>query len=141
MATFALLQVLMVALTSDWYSMLSGNPAVNMTRVLRPGTEDNPLARPRIAPRTLLTPKSASARTSDGAAVGGTPRDATIADGSPLGETADPFAPFTTCFRRAASAVKFCEMRTVPPNSAIAIKRSGPALASINLAAASRALI
>ncbi len=110
-----------------------------MTSVLRPGTVAIPLARLRKANSTLWTPKSASAFLRDGAAGGGD-SDATITGVSGFGETKDPFMPFTTCFNRWASDVKFCEMRTLPPKSAMAIKRSGPALASINFAAASLAL-
>ena len=59
-----------------------------------------------------------------------------MTDGTAFGETDDPCKFITTCFKRVASAVKFCEMCTLPPKSAMAIKRFGPALASINFAAA-----
>src|ERR1700730_1077295 len=138
MATFALLQLSIAAVTSDWVSKLSGKPEVNITRVLRPGIVDIPLATLRRALSTLRMPKSADMLLRDVGAVAGA-RDATIT-GSSLGETDDPFVPATTFFSRFASAVKFCVMVTLPPNSAIAISRSGPALASMNFAAASRAL-
>src|ERR1039458_4108162 len=109
MATFALLQVSMTAVTSDVYSMVSGKPEVNMTSVLRPGTVDRPFARLRRASSTLWTPKSASALVRDGA-VGGGAKEATMTGGCAFGETEDPFIPITTCFNRCASAVKFCEM-------------------------------
>src|SRR5229473_2122152 len=138
MATFALLQVSMTAVSSDWYSGFSGKPDVNITRVLRPGTLDRLFARLRRASRTLRTPKSASALYKDGP-IEGEPSDATMTEESGLGETTDPFRPVTTCFNRTASEVKFCEMCTLPPKSAMAIKRSGPALASMNFAAAALA--
>src|SRR6266446_2573698 len=135
MATFDLLQVLMTAVNSDWYSGVIGKPAVNITSVLRPGTVERLFARVRRASSTLRTPKSASALLRDGP-MDGAPRDATVTAGSGFGETTDPFKPVTTCFNRAASAVKFCEMCTLPPKSTMAIKRFGPAFASINFAAA-----
>src|SRR6266446_6484663 len=138
MATFDLLQVLMTAVNSDWYSGFIGKPAVNITSVLRPGTLDRLFARLRRASSTLRTPKSASALYKDGP-IDGAPSDATMTEESGFGETTDPFRPLTTCFSRTESAVKFWEMRTLPPKSAIAIKRSGPALASINFAAAALA--
>jgi len=55
---------------------------------------------------------------------------------STLGETADDFTPLTTCFKRSASAVKFWAICTAPPKLTMAISRFGPALLSINLAAA-----
>jgi len=109
-----------------------------MTRVLRPGMLDMLFAKLRKARSTLRTPKSASALLNEGPIEGGA-IEATVAEESPLGETVEVFNPITTCFRRPASAVKFCEMWTVPPNSAIAINRSGPAFASMNFAAAARA--
>src|ERR1700722_4086764 len=139
MATFDLLQVSITAVSSDWVVGVKGKPEGGMTRVLRPGTVDILFGRLRMARRTQRIPSSASALFKEGAA-GGDPRDATMTGGSPLGETEEPLKPLTTCFKRAASAVKFWVIRTVPPNSAIAIKRLGPALASINFAAAVRAL-
>src|SRR6202158_308554 len=106
-----------------------------MTRVFRPGTVDRFLARLRRARSTVWTPKSASEFPSDGPRVEGA-NEATITGDCALGETAEVFIPITTCFKRLASAVKFCEMCTLPPKSAMAIKRSGPAFASINFAAA-----
>src|ERR1700731_1958918 len=111
MATLALLQESMTAVTSDCASKLSGKPEVSITTVLRPGTVDRPFARLRRASRTLRTPKSDSRLVREGAA-GGAASEATVADGSPLGETADPFIPWTTCFKRVASAGKFWEMGT-----------------------------
>src|SRR5271169_6086042 len=139
MATFDLLQVSMTAVSSDWYSEFRGKPEVNITRVLRPGTLDRLFARLRKASSTLRTPKSASALLRDGPIDGGA-NDATITGSCAFGDTADPLMPITTCFNRLASAVKFCEMCTLPPKSAMAINRLGPAFASINFAAASRAL-
>ena len=49
--------------------------------------------------------------------------------------------PLTTCFNRSTSAVKFCEICRLPPKLTIAIRRSGPALASMNLPASCRARI
>ena len=85
-----------------------------MTRVLRPGMLDMLFAKLRKASSTLRTPKSASALLNEGPIEGGA-IEATIAEESPLGETVEVFNPITTCFRRPASAVKFCEMWTVPP--------------------------
>src|SRR5580704_919121 len=140
MATFDLLQVSMTAVSSDWYSGFIGKPEVNMTSVLRPGTVDRLLARLRRARSTVCTPKSDSALLRDGP-MDGVARDATMTGSWGFGETVEPFIPITTCFKRSASAVKFCEMCTVPPKSAMAIKRPGPALASINFAAAALAWI
>src|SRR5258708_17869391 len=123
MATFALLQVSMTAVSSDWYSGFSGKPEVNITRVLRPGTLDRLFARLRRASSTLRTPKSASALYKDGP-IEGAPSDATMTEESGFGETTDPFRPLTTCFYRTESAVRFCDIRTLPPKSAIAINRS-----------------
>src|SRR5580692_7790440 len=121
MATFDLLHVSITAVSSDWYSVFNGKPEVSITRVLRPGTVERPLARLRRASSTVWTPKSASALLRDGPR-DGAPRDATITGGCAFGETDAPFNPATTCFKRSESAVKFCEMCTVPPKSAMAIK-------------------
>src|ERR1700691_420510 len=121
MATFDLLQVSMTAVSSDWYSGFMEKPEVSMTSDLRPGTVERSFARLRRASSTVWTPKSASALPSDGPREGD-PRDATMTGGCAFGETDDPFRPATTCFKRCGSAVKFCEMWTVPPNSATAIK-------------------
>src|SRR5580693_1357105 len=107
MATFDLLQVSMTAVSSDWYSGFMAKPEVSMTSDLRPGTVESPFARLRSASNTVWTPKSASAFPSDGPR-DGVPRDATMTGGA-FGETDDPFKPATTCFKRWASAVKFCE--------------------------------
>src|ERR1022692_4980240 len=138
MATFDLLHVSMTAVSSDWYSGFIGKPEVSITSVLRPGTVERLLARLRRASSTVWTPKSASELLRDGPR-DGAPRDATMTGGCAFGDTEDPFKLATTCFKRSASAVKFCEMCTVPPKSAMAIKWSGLAFASINFAAASRA--
>src|ERR1700751_1669350 len=108
MATFDLLHVSMTAGSSDWYSTLKGKPEVNMTRVFRPGTVDRFLARLRRARSTVCTTKAASEFPSDGPRVGGA-NEATITGDCALGETAEVFVPITTCFKRLASAVKFCE--------------------------------
>src|ERR1035437_5742242 len=109
MATFALLHVSITAVSSDWYSGFIEKPEVSMTRALRPGTVDRLLARLRTASSTACMPKPSSALLRDGA-IGGGADDATITGGSALGETVQPFKPITTCFKRFASAVKFCEM-------------------------------
>src|ERR1700678_1460069 len=111
MATLALLQVSMTAVTSDECSVVSGKPDVNMTRVLRPGTVERPFARLRSASSTVCMPKLASALPRDGPRGGGA-RDATSTGDCAFGETDDPCRPATTCFKRCASAVKFCEMCT-----------------------------
>src|SRR3984885_14399461 len=118
MATFDRLHVSMTAVSSDWYSGFSGKPEVSITRVFRPGTVERPFARLRSASSTVWTPKSASELFKDGPR-DGAPKDAKITGACAFGETDDPFKPATTCFKRCASAVKFCEMCTVPPNSAM----------------------
>ncbi len=58
---------------------------------------------------------------------------------SPFGATDAIFRPLTVCFSRVASSVKFCAIWIVPPKLTIAISRFGPALESMNFAAACRA--
>jgi hypothetical protein len=49
--------------------------------------------------------------------------------------------PDAARFNKSALAVKFCSIRSDPPNSTTAIRLFGPAFASINFVAALRALI
>ena len=87
----------------------------------------------------LRAPKSASALPSDER-----PVDATVT-GTPgagaFGSTEELFTPDTAARSTSAFAVKFCTMRSDPPKSTTAIKRSGPAFASMNFLAAFRAWI
>jgi hypothetical protein len=53
MATLALLQASMTAVSSAVYSEVSGKPDVSMIRVLRPGTVERSLASVRRASMTL----------------------------------------------------------------------------------------
>jgi hypothetical protein len=135
MATFALLHASIVAVNSESRSGVRGKPAVKRTRLLRPATEARFFARLRIDSRTLYAAKLFSAPAPN---VG--PGVALIAVGDcGLLATEGIFTPETACFRRSASAVKFCVMRRLPVNSTTAMTRSGPAFASINFAAAARA--
>jgi hypothetical protein len=144
MATLALLQASIVAVSSDWLSVVSGKPDEKSTTILRPGTPRRFFARLRTDSSMLLAPKSASALLIEekgedvaadppnGLADGESPADATCA----LGSTDELFAPPTAARSRSAFAVKFCTMRKVPPKSTTAMSRSGPALASMNFFAA-----
>jgi hypothetical protein len=99
----------------------------------------------------LLAPKSASAllipengelipaEPPMGLADGESPAEATWTGDCALGSTDEPFAPPTAARSRSAFAVKFWTICKAPPNSTTAINRSGPALASMNFFAASRA--
>jgi hypothetical protein len=72
------------------------------------------------------------------------PAEATIADcelGSGLVSRYGVCTPLTAAFNCSALAVKFCLIIRLPPNSAMAIMRSGPAVFSIKVLAALRAWI
>ncbi len=97
MATFALLQALIVAVASDKSSDVRGKPPVIMITVLRPGIELRLLARSVNAYSTSRDPKLAMCPLSWG----------TLALEA-LGSTAENPIPFTTFFSRLVSAVKFC---------------------------------
>src|SRR5580658_10574817 len=96
-ATLALLQESITAVNSDCRSGVKGKPAVSMMRVLRPGTAAIFFARLRSASITVCAPKSASALSIDSkdGMDGPPPKEATSTGGCALGETADPFTPFT----------------------------------------------
>jgi hypothetical protein len=116
----------MTAFSSDSSSIVMGKPALSMTRVFRPGAEASPLAIFRKARKTLRAPKSASSPPKPGApnvdaGLGGNAVDARSGEG-PLGETVENRTPATTFFSRSESAVKFCVIRSVPPNSTIAMR-------------------
>jgi hypothetical protein len=61
MATLALLQASIVAVSSDSFSGLTGKPPENKTNILRPGTLRRFFAKLRIASSMVRAPKSASA--------------------------------------------------------------------------------
>src|ERR1019366_1522683 len=111
-ATFALLQALITAVSSDWFSGVQGNPAVSSTRLLRPGTAARFLTTLRRASSILRAPYSAS----DEVKTGGPPNAATSTGTvvSAFG-TFGILTPVATCLRRAASVVKFCATWTAPP--------------------------
>ena len=68
--------------------------------------------------------------------------EATVTSGGgALGSTAEALMPETAARSNNELAVKFCTMRSEPPKSTTAIKRSGPAFASMNFCAAPRAWI
>lgn len=130
----------MVAVSSDWFSCVSGNPPENSTTIFRPGMERRFFARLRTASNMLRAPKSAAALPSD--PMEGRPADATVigtSGGGAFGSTAEPFTPDTAARSTSALAVKFCTMRSDPPKSTTAINRSGPAFAAMNFVAALRA--
>src|SRR2546421_12670657 len=60
------------------------------------------------------------------------------AETSALDATEDPLTPDAARFSKSALAVKFCKIRSAPPNSTTAIKLFGPAFASMNCVAARR---
>jgi hypothetical protein len=132
----------MVAVSSDWFSCVSGNPPENSTTIFRPGMERRFFARLRTASSMLRAPKSAAALPSDEPKKG-RPVDATEtgASGGAFGSTAEPLTPDTAARSMSALAVKFWTMRSEPPKSTTAIKRSGPAFAAMNFVAALRAWI
>ena len=110
-------------------------PPVSRIRLFLPGTVARLLARLRSPMMTLRAPNSAAAwlrlvlPTVVRAAV----------ESSGFGEVAENFTPLTTLFNRSAFAVKFCAIWSEPPKFTMAIRRLGPALASMNFAAAWRA--
>jgi hypothetical protein len=61
MATFALLQASIVAVSSDWLSLVNGKPDENSTTIFRPGTPRRFFAKLRTDSSMLRAPKSASA--------------------------------------------------------------------------------
>ena len=61
------------------------------------------------------------------------------AETSALDATEAPLTPDAARFSKSALAVKFCKIRSAPPNSTTAIKLFGPAFASMNCVAARRA--
>jgi hypothetical protein len=128
-ATFARLQASIVAVTSEIWSSRTRNPAVSSTSVLRPGTVLSVFARLRSARIMSCTAKSFAARDSCGMVV----------DAGSFGATAENLMPFTTLFSRSAFSVKFCATCSDPPKFTIEIRWFGPALVSMNLAAAARA--
>jgi len=65
--------------------------------------------------------------------------EATVTSGGALGSTAELLMPETAARSNKELAVKFWTMRSEPPKSTTAIKRSGPAFASMNFWAAPRA--
>jgi hypothetical protein len=73
MATLALLQAAIVAVSSDSFSFVTGNPPENKTTIFRPGTLRRFFARLRIARSMLRAPKSAAALFSEGNPIPGPP--------------------------------------------------------------------
>jgi hypothetical protein len=142
-----LLQASIVAVNSDWFSLVSGNPPEKSTTIFRPGTVLRFFARLRIASSMLRAPKSASALPSEDNPVDGKPGEPRPAEatvtGPPVpgafGSTEEFFTPDTAACSKLALAVKFCTILKEPPKSTTAIRRSGPAFASINFFAAPRA--
>src|SRR5258707_9365778 len=113
-ATFDLLQASMVAVSSDWFSVVSGNPPENSTTIFRPGMARRFLAKLRTASNMLRAPKSASALPSDKPNED-SPVDATVTGASgagALGSTDEVFTPATAARSTFAFAVKFCTMRS-----------------------------
>jgi len=86
----------MVAVSSDWFSCVSGKPPENSTTILRPGTERRFFARLRIASSMLRAPKSAAALPSDGPNED-KPDEATVTgtSGGAFGSTEEVFTPDT----------------------------------------------
>jgi hypothetical protein len=129
----------MVAVSSDSFCGVNANPAEKSTSIFRPGTVRKFFARLRTASSMLRAPKSAAALPSDDK-----PVDAIVTGtfgAGAFGSTDEVFTPDTAARSTSALAVKFCTMRSEPPKSTTAIKRSGPAFAAMNLVAALRAWI
>lgn len=98
MATFDLLQASMVAVNSDWFSLVNGKPPENRITILRPGTLRRFLARLRTASSMLRAPKSDAALLSDGIPPGARFAEATVMEasgGGALGSTEEVFTPET----------------------------------------------
>src|SRR5215467_2159426 len=115
MATFALLQASIVAVSSDSFSGVRANPDENRTSILRPGTPRRFFARLRIASSMVRAPKSASALLSDemplaGSDCGESPADATVrgsVEADALESTEEYLTPLTAAVSASALAVKF----------------------------------
>ena len=81
----------------------------------------------------MRAPKSAAAFPSEDMQIVGMVLEATVTSGGgAFGSTAELLTPETAARSKTELAVKFCTMRSDPPKSTTAIRRSGPALASIN---------
>src|SRR5580704_12457939 len=120
MATLALLQASIVAVSSDSLSLVSGNPPENKTTIFRPGTPRRFLARLRMARSMLRAPKSAAAFVSEeDPMVGPAPSgvlealEATVTGSAALGSTAEFFTPETAARSKLALAVKFWTILSV----------------------------
>ena len=83
----------MVAVSSDWFSCVSGKPPENSTTIFRPGMERRFFAKLRTASNMLRAPKSAAALPKDEK-----PVDATVtgtSGGGAFGSTDEIFTPDT----------------------------------------------
>src|SRR5260370_37147154 len=108
-ATFALLQASTVAVSSDWFSVVRGNPPENKIIIFRPGTLRRFFARLRTASSMVRAPKSAAALPNDEPG-NDRPADATVTGtscGAAFGSTAEPLTPETAARSTSAFAVKF----------------------------------
>jgi hypothetical protein len=121
-ATLDLLQVSIVAVSSDMISSVAGKPEVNSTSVFLPGIELRSLARSRNAINTVRAPKLASSPLSD-VSPAGADNPADVSDASPgvaaaadalevsvagaFGLTEELRSPATAALSLATSGVKF----------------------------------
>ena len=113
---------------SDWFSAVIGKPALNSTSVLRPGISPSVFARLRSASTPVRMPNC----------------PAVLSRGPPTcrwSTTTENLGAADHLLQRSISSVKFCAICSAPPKFATAIRRFGPALASMNFAAAWRAWI
>src|SRR5207249_10349094 len=114
MATLDLLHASIVAVSSDWFSLLSGKPPENRMTILRPGMLRRFFAKLRTASSMVRAPKSAAAFESEDIPIVGSAFEATVtaaSDGGAFGSTAEPFIPETAARSKSELAVKFWTMR------------------------------
>src|SRR5216684_2982150 len=118
MATLDLLQASMVAVSSDWFSSVSGKPPEKRIIILRPGMLRRFFAKLRTASSMLRAPKSASAFESEDIPIVGIAFEATVTAASgegAFGSTAEVLIPETAERSKTELAVKFWTMRSEPP--------------------------
>jgi hypothetical protein len=114
-ATFALLQASIVAVSSDWFSEVSGKPPEKRTTIFLPAMLRRFFARLRTASSMLRAPKSASALLK--VPNDENPAEATVTGTSgpdAWGSTDEFLTPDTAARSKFALAVKFCTMRSAP---------------------------
>src|SRR5215472_11625460 len=108
MATFDLLQASIVAVSSDWFSGVSGKPPEKRIIILRPGMVRRFFARLRTASNMVRAPKSAAAFPREDMPMVGMELEATVTSGGgAFGSTAEALMPETAARSNVELAVKF----------------------------------